>query len=102
MQQNLRWLYMARAIRSFVTAFLTVAFPLYLAANGDSSTQIGVILSVSGLVTVALVAAVGFIGDRYGRRIVILMLAILSCIGSVTLLFFTAFVPVVLASGLGG
>jgi MFS family permease len=99
---NLRWLYLGRGFRSFITAFLTVAFPLYLAVSGYSAAQIGLALGISGFVTVALVALVGLAGDRYGRRNVMLGLALLSLLGCVSMVISVAFVPVVLASGLGG
>ncbi|MCY0869407.1 MAG: MFS transporter [Firmicutes bacterium] len=99
---NLRWLYLGRGFRSFITAFLTVAFPLYLAVSGYSAAEIGLALGISGFVTVALVALVGLAGDRYGRRNVMLGLALLSLLGCVSMVISVAFLPVVLASGLGG
>lgn len=99
---NLTWLYAVRAFRSFTTAFLTVAFPLYLAAGGYSAARIGWTLTFSGVLTAILVVGVGFGGDHYGRRRVIIGLGILSVIGAALLSWTDAIVVVVLASGLGG
>ncbi len=102
MAQNLRWLYLGRALRSFVTSFLTVIFPLYLAQSGYGAPRIGLALALSGVMTLALVAAVGPIGDRLGRRRVIIALSALAVAGGAAMATSTAFAVVVLASGLGG
>ncbi len=99
---NLRWLYTVRAFRSFTTAFLTVAFPLYLAQGGYSSAKIGWTLTASGFLTGLLVIGVGIGGDTLGRRLVIIVLGVLSVVGAGLLAVTDAFWVVVLASGLGG
>lgn len=99
---NLRWLYIGRALRSFSTAFLTVAFPLYLATAGYDAVHIGLVLTASGAMTVLLVTGVGLAGDRYGRRNVILVLSALAVFGGIGMALGSAFWLVVLASGLGG
>lgn len=89
-------------MRSFATAFLTVVFPLYLAQQHDSSTQVGAILTIGSLVGAVLVAAVGVVGDRIGRRVVLIAVGILGALGALSLAASTDVVVVVLASGLGG
>ena len=100
---NLPWLYVVRALRSLSTACLTVVFPLYLAKEGMGAASIGLIVSLSGLVSVALVLGVGFFADRFGRRRTLLGLSVLSAAGG----FLLAWAPLgiliaVVASGLGG
>ena len=100
---NLAWLYAGRAFRSFSTAFLTVVFPLYLARSGMGAGEVGLILSLSGFISMVLVVAVGLGADHIGRRISILVLALFTAAGG----FLLAFAPLgvaaaVLASGLGG
>jgi len=102
MHQNIRWLYLGRALRSFSTAFLTVIFPLYLDRAGYSAAAIGLILGISGAVTVLLVAGVGYVGDVWGRKRVILALALLALVGGLGLGWSHAAWVAVLASGLGG
>lgn len=100
---NLPWLYAGRALRGVSTAFLTVIFPLYLAVSGYGAVRLGLTLSLSGVVTIGLVAMVGWLADRYGRRTMILVLAALSAVGGFALALFAPVLPlVVLASGLGG
>lgn len=101
--RNLRWLYLGRALRSLSTAFLTIVFPLYLARQGYGSVRLGLVLSLTGVITMALVAAVGLASDHYGRRMMILALAALSALGGFALAVFPpTLVAVTLASGLGG
>lgn len=102
MANNLRWLYIGRGIRSFSVAFLTVIFPLYLAASGYSAAHIGLLLALSGGVTVLLVLAVGILGDRFGRRIMIMGLALFGLVGGLAMGLTSQFWFAVLASGLGG
>ena len=101
-RENLPWLYAGRAVRSFTTAFLTVIFPLYLAYNYHSSTVIGVVLTLGSVLGGILVAAVGVVGDRVGRRPVLIALGILGAAGALALSFSATAAVVVLAYGLGG
>ncbi len=102
MTNNLRWLITGRILRSFSTAFLTVIFPLYLARAGYSAARIGLVLAISGGVTVLLVAGVGLAADKYGRKRVIMGLAMLAVLGGLGMALSPAFWIVILASGLGG
>jgi MFS family permease len=100
--QNLKWLYANRALRSFATAFLTVIFPLYLAVSRYSAAKIGMVLTLSGIVSVILLAGVGIFGDTVGRKRAIIVLSLLSLVGSWVMSSMNGFWLIVLASGLGG
>lgn len=102
MGTNLKWLYAGRALRSFTTAFLTIVFPLYLAAEGYHSAAIGAVLTAGGVLTTALVAAVGLPGDRFGRKGMLLGLAALGAAGGATMASTANVAAVMVASGLGG
>jgi len=101
--RNLPWLYAGRAARSLATAFLTVIFPLYLAREGMGAAEVGLILSLSGVIGMGLVVAVGLGADLFGRRRALLALAAFTAIGG----FLLAWLPLgplmaIVASGLGG
>ncbi len=102
MSKNLPWLYANRALRSFATAFLTVVFPLYLAVSGYSAARIGLVLTLSGVVSVGLLAGVGIFADKVGRKRAIIILSVLSLLGGLAMAASTAFWLIVLSSGLGG
>ena len=100
---NLKWLYAGRAARSLATAFLTVIFPLYLAKEGMGAAEVGLILSLSGVIGMLLVVAVGLGADLLGRRRALLALSVLTVVGGLLL----AWLPLgplvaIIASGLGG
>lgn len=101
-RSNRFWLYSGRGVRSFTTAFLTVIFPLYLAAEGYSATKIGLVLTVGGFVSAGLVLAVGFAGDRFGRRSVLAVICALGVVGGVVLARSADLVVVMVANGLCG
>lgn len=89
-------------MRSFGTAFLTVIFPLYLAALGYRATKIGVILTAGSILGAVLVAAVGILGDRIGRRPMLIALGVVGTVGALALAGSSNVAVVVLATGLGG
>ena len=79
-----------------------MVFPLYLVRVGYGSAGIGLLLSGGGVATAALVALVGFGGDRYGRRGMLLLLAGLAVLGGLLLASSGNVVAVLVASGLCG
>lgn len=99
---NLPWLYAGRTLRSFSTAFLTVVFPLYLADRGASATTVGLVLTLGSVISAAMMAAVGVLGDRIGRRPMLIGLGLAGAVGALALAGIGNLAVVVLASGLGG
>lgn len=95
-------MFAGRGTRSFATAFLTVVFPLYLAQAHDSATTVGVILTLGSLIGAAMMAAVGIVGDRIGRRPVLIAVGLLGTLGALGLATSANLAVVVIASGLGG
>jgi len=81
---------------------LTVVFPLYLAQRHDSSTTVGIVLTVGSLIGAGMVAAVGLLGDRFGRRPLLIGVGILGALGALALAGATGIVVVTVASGFGG
>jgi MFS family permease len=100
--RNLTWLYWGRGLRSLSTAFLTVAFPLYLVAEHYTAAQLGWVLAASTVVSLFLVAGVGIFADRWGRKPVLACLAGLAALGGALMAVNPAVWAVVVASGLGG
>ncbi len=100
--RNVFWLYAGRGLRSFATAFLTVAFPLYLTQSGYGSGRIGLVVTLSTLVTAALVAVVGIVSDRVGRKLVLMVLGVLAVFGSIGIAISTATLWIAFVSGISG
>jgi MFS family permease len=104
---NMRWLLATRAVRSFTQAVLVIAVPLYATAAGFSSLQVGMLLSFASLGSIGLVLLVGLLADRWGRKPLLLGLALLSVAGAAVYAQTTAFWPLavvgaIAAIGRGG
>ena len=94
------WLIAARAIRSFSLAFLAIALPLYLAAAGYGAGQVGLLLGIASLGSMALVVLVGVVSDRHGRRLMLFVLSALFIAGSIVFAFTIAFWVLALAAAI--
>ena len=102
LENNVRWLFAGRAMRSFATAFLTIAFPLYLAALGYHSRTIGVVVTAGAVATACLVLFVGIAGDRYGRRRMLVILGALAAVGGFLMAADSSLLAIAVASGVCG
>jgi MFS family permease len=87
----------ARGIRAFAFSYLNVVFAIYLDHVGYSTVMIGVIFSVAYLTGALLTAVWGYLSDRHGRRNILMLLAILTIISNVILVFFTGLAFILLA-----
>ena len=87
----------SRGIRAFAFSYLNVVFAIYLNRVGYSTVMIGVIFSVAYLSGALLTAVWGYLSDRYGRRNILMLLAVLTIISNAILVFFTALAFVLLA-----
>src|SRR5579859_1614866 len=62
------WLLLSMTLASVPVGYLQVVLPLYLNRAGLEPAIIGLLYSLSGLVTAGLVAFSGALADRFGRR----------------------------------
>ena len=68
MSRDVRLLLGSMVLASVPVGYLQVVLPLYLNRAGLEPALIGLLYSLSGLVTAALVAFSGTLADRFGRR----------------------------------
>jgi MFS family permease len=99
--RDLSLLFAGRALRSVSQAFLAVTVPLYLARLDFSAVQIGVLFSAGAVSSALLTAAVGFLSDRFGRKTLLILIALLSVGGGIAFAFSGSYVVLVLAGALG-
>jgi MFS family permease len=87
----------SRGIRSFAFSYLNVVFAIYLDQLGYTPVMIGIIFSVAYLAGALLTAVWGYLSDRYGRRKILMLLAVLTIISNSIYIFFSGLVFILLA-----
>jgi len=87
----------ARGIRAFAFSYLNVVFAIYLDRLGYSTVTIGIIFSVAYLSGAVLTAVWGYLSDRYGRRKILMLLALLTIVSNAIFVFFSSLFFILLA-----
>lgn len=104
---DVRWLFLARAVRLFAYGALSVVLALYLSALGLSSTQIGLLLSLTLLGDAVISLLIASVADRLGRRkmlmlgagLMVLAGVVFALTGNPLLLTLTAIIGVLSPTG---
>jgi MFS family permease len=97
LHRDAKLLMASRGIRAFAFSYLNVVFAIYLNRLGYSTITIGVIFSVAYLSGALLTAVWGFLSDRYGRRRILMLLAVLTIISNGIFVFFSSLAFILLA-----
>lgn len=101
--QNIIYLFSSRVLRSFAAGFLAISFSLYLYdVLKMSFTLVGIIFAVGAVSTPLIALAVGVLGDRYGRKPVLLIDLSTLPVAVALILLSRSFWVLLLASALGG
>src|SRR5919108_3236026 len=87
----------SRGIRAFAFSYLNVVFAIYLDRLGYSTVTIGIIFSVAYLSGAVLTALWGSLSDRYGRRQILMLLALLTIVSNGIFVFFSGLVFILVA-----
>jgi MFS family permease len=101
LNRNLACLFAGRALRSASQAYLVIVVPLYLAALGYNGVHLGVMFAVVGGASAVLSALTGFLSDRFGRKTLVILLALMTAAGGVTFAFTTNFLVLTAAAAVG-
>jgi MFS family permease len=107
LHRDAKLLMASRGIRAFAFSYLNVIFAIYLDRLGYSTVTIGVVFTVAYLSGALLTAVWGYLSDRYGRRKILMLLAVLTIVSNVIYIFFSSlffiFLAVIVANvGAGG
>jgi Na+/melibiose symporter-like transporter len=97
LHRDAKLLMASRGIRSFAFSYLNVVFAIYLDQLGYLTVTIGIIFSVAYLSGAVLTAVWGYLSDRFGRRNILMLLAVLTIISNCIYVFFSGFVFILLA-----
>ena len=103
--RSFKYLLYSRALRSTAMIYMSLAFSLYLTALGVGVFEVGIIAAAAVAFMVLLTMAGGFIGDRVGYRVEMLVVEFTALAG-VTIVAFSTGLAYVVAGivllGLGG
>src|SRR5438105_6050469 len=89
LQRDVFVLMISRGIRAFAFSYLSVIFAIYLNQLGYSSVTVGLVISTAYASGAVLTALWGFLSDRYGRRKILMLLALLAVVSNSIYLFFS-------------
>jgi MFS family permease len=92
LHRDAKLLMAARGIRAFAFSYLNVVFAIYLDSLGYSTVGVGVIFTVAYLSSALLTALWGYLSDRVGRRKILMLLALLTILSNLILIYFTGLV----------
>lgn len=107
LHQGANIILLSRGLRSFAFAYLNVVFAIYLSKLGYSTLTIGIVYSVAHISGAILSAVWGFLSDRFGRKKILILLAMLATISTSIYIFSTRLAMILLAvilanAGAGG
>jgi len=88
-QRDAKIIVFSNALRSFISAILSVSFALYLAKLGASSVQIGLAFTGRSLFSAIRSLGEGMIADRLGRKPILLFTAVTIIIGGLVYTYMT-------------
>ncbi|MGH7816787.1 MAG: MFS transporter [Candidatus Binatia bacterium] len=97
LHRDAKLLMASRGIRGFAFSYLNVVFAIYLDRLGYSTITIGIIFSIAYLSGALLTAVWGYLSDRYGRRKILMLLALLTIISNAIFVFFSSLAFILLA-----
>ena len=97
LHRDVRLIMLSRGLRAFAFSYLNVVFAIYLARLGYSTLTIGIVHSVAYISGALLTAIWGFLSDRYGRRRILILLALLTIVSNGIYIFFTQLFFILLA-----
>ncbi len=97
LHRDAKLLMASRGIRAFAFSYLNVVFAIYLDRLGYSTVTVGVIFSVAYISSALLTAVWGYLSDRIGRRKILMLLALLTIVSNVILIYFTSLVFILAA-----
>src|SRR5262245_58513837 len=91
LHHDAKLLMISRGIRAFAFSYLGVVFAIYLDRLGYSTVVVGMIFSVAYISSALLTAVWGYLSDRFGRRRILMLLALLTIVSSSIYVFLAAF-----------
>lgn len=101
LNRNLSLLIISRFLRSISQASLTILVPIYLSKLGFSGIQIGFAFTLSVIVGIIFSIGVGFFSDKYGRKLVILIMTAINAFSILGFFLTTSYIPLMFFVSIG-
>ena len=92
----------ARGLRSFSFGYMNVAIPIYFAKLHLSAVQIGLIFTAASASSAVLMLVFSYAGDVYGKKPLLVMLALIMSLSGVFYALFRNLALITLAAVFGG
>ena len=99
-QRDVLVLMASRGVRAFAFSYLSVVFAIYLAQLGFSTVTVGLVFSTGYATSALLTALWGYLADRYGRKKILILLAVLTIISNLLYLFFSHLIFILIAESI--
>ena len=91
----------ARIVRAFSYGFLSIVLAIYLKSIGFNEILIGVILSTTLLNSIIFTMFASFYADRFGRRKILILYAVLMAISGMIFLVTDNYIALIIAALIG-
>ncbi len=72
----------SRGVRAFAFSYLGVIFTIYLSRLGYSTMTVGLVVTSAYASSAVLTAVWGYLSDRYGRKKILMLLAMLTIVSN--------------------
>src|SRR5439155_24138172 len=97
LQRDAKILMISRGVRAFAFSYLGVIFTIYLSQLGYSTITVGFVVTTAYASAAVLTAVWGYLSDRFGRKNILMLFAVLTIISNCIYVFFSGFVFISLA-----
>jgi len=91
-------LLLLRGLRSLSQAYLNIIVPIYLARLAFGPVDIGIIFTASAVSSALMMAAVGLLSDRFGRKTLLVAMALLTSVGAFAFALSSTFLVLLVAA----
>jgi MFS family permease len=101
LNRDLMYLLAGRALRSLAQGYLLIIVPLYLSILGYDAEHLGILFAASAATSAVLVAAIGVLSDRFGRKTLLIVISLMTAGGGVVFALSSNFIVLVAGAALG-
>jgi len=87
----------SRGVRAFAFSYLGVIFTIYLSQLGYSTMTVGLVVTTAYASAAVLTAVWGYLSDPYGRKNILMLLAVLTIVSNLIYMFFSDLIFIIAA-----